>query len=171
MFAKRKEYEEVDLNLIPIMNLFVALIPFLLLSAVFFHLRVIKGSVPAATEGQTDIAKGDDTVTMTVQIDPKDGFLVSASSATLHPDETNKLARSFPKKGGDYDFAALSSYMREVKRKWDKSDTVIIVSDPTVKYKELVETMDAARELEIEIGGKKQRYIMFPRVVVSSLVT
>jgi biopolymer transport protein ExbD len=171
MFAKKKSYEEAELNLTPIMNLFVALIPFLLLSAVFFHLRVIHGSVPAATEGQTDIAKGDDTVTMTVQIDPKEGFHVSASSATLHPDVTNKLARSIGKKGDDYDYENLGTYMREIKRKWDKSDTVIIVSDPTVKYKDLVKTMDAARELKLEIDGKQQRYIMFPRVVVSSLVT
>ncbi len=175
MFARRREVPDADLNLIPIMNLFVALIPFLLLSAVFFHLRVIRGSVPAATEGQTDIAKGPDTVTVTVQIDPAEGFHVSASSATLAPDEMAKLGRTIPKKGKAYDYAALGQVMRSVKRQWDQSDTVIIVADPKVKYKELVETMDAAREIEIEldVGGvkKKQRYMMFPRVVVSSLVT
>lgn len=177
MFAQRRETEEVDLNLIPIMNLFVALIPFLLLSAVFFHLRVIKGSVPAATEGQTDIAKGEDMVTMTVQIDPEEGFHISASSSTLPPSVVNPLAKTIKRNSdGTYNYAALSDYMRSIKRKWDKSDTVIIVADPRVKYKELVATMDAAREMEIEVdvgGGKKrkQRYQMFPRVVVSSLVT
>ena len=135
MFAKRREVPDPDLNLIPIMNLFVALIPFLLLSAVFFHLRVIRGSVPAATEGQTDIAKGPDTVTMTVQIDPAEGFHVSASSATLAPDEMAKLGKTIPKKGKVYDYATLSQVMRGVKRQWDQSDTVIIVADPKVKLK------------------------------------
>lgn len=174
--ATRREHTEVELNLTPIMNLFVALIPFLLLSAVFFHLRIIKGSVPAATEGQTDIAKGEDMVTMTVQIDPDEGFHISASSSTLPPAIVNPLAKTIKRKSGQYDFVSLSQYMRTIKRKWDKSDTVIIVADPRVKYKELVKTMDAAREIKIEVdvgGGKKreQRYMMFPRVVVSSLVT
>jgi len=170
-FAKRREVEDPTLNLIPVMNLFVALIPFLLLSAVFFHMRVIKGSVPAATEGETDIAKGDETVTMTVQVDPKDGYHVTASSATLPPDIVDKLGRSIKKKGDEYDTEELGKFLRGIKRKWPKSDTVIIVPDPTVKYRELVDTMDASREIEIEMDGKTHHYIMFSRVVVSSLVT
>lgn len=170
-FAKRREVEDPTLNLIPIMNLFVALIPFLLLSAVFFHMRVIKGSVPAATEGETDIAKGDETVTMTVQIDPKEGYFVTASSATLAPEVTDKLGTTIKKKGDAYDTEQLGTFLRKLKQKWPKSDTVIIVPDPTIKYREVVDTMDAAREIEIEVDGKTHNYIMFPRVVVSSLVT
>lgn len=171
MFSTRKEIPDPTLNLIPIMNLFVALIPFLLLSAVFFHMRVIKGAVPTATEGETDIAKGPDTVTMTVQIDPKDGFHITASSANLPPSVVDPLAKSLPKKGSDFDYEGLGKYLRTIKQKWSESDTVIIVADPKVEYKTLVSTMDAAREMEIEIDGKKHQYKMFPRVVVSSLVT
>ena len=43
---RRKRAEPADINLTPVMNLFVVLIPFLLLSAAFFHVSVIPTSLP-----------------------------------------------------------------------------------------------------------------------------
>ena len=41
----RKEVES-DLNLLPIIHLFVALVPFLLVVTAFFHMSVINVSIP-----------------------------------------------------------------------------------------------------------------------------
>ena len=43
---RRPQEEEPDINMIPIMNMFMVLIPFLLMSASFFHIKAINTSVP-----------------------------------------------------------------------------------------------------------------------------
>jgi biopolymer transport protein ExbD len=42
----RQAEEEPELNMIPIMNMFMVLIPFLLMSASFFHIKAINTSIP-----------------------------------------------------------------------------------------------------------------------------
>ena len=50
---RQAKEEDHDLNLIPVMNLFMVLIPFLLMGAAFFHMAVIPTSTPShlATDG------------------------------------------------------------------------------------------------------------------------
>jgi len=90
-----------DINLVPIMNLFVVLIPFLLMSAAFFHISVINASVPALQKEKTDLAKSDVAVTMMVRNSPGRGRqgppglqrpLAGLQAAV--PEKRNHLARS-----------------------------------------------------------------------------
>ena len=45
---KRKTFaiEDTDVDMVPIMNMFLALVPFLLMSASFLHIKTIKTSAP-----------------------------------------------------------------------------------------------------------------------------
>ena len=174
--AKIQEPEEVTLNLIPIMNLFTALIPFLLLSAAFFHLAVIKISVPVASEtGDTDIAKEEDKITLNLSIQ-KDKFELGGSSDVLDTAQKAKLTRVVQRPANpDKDarkavMEELSKKAKEIKGGYTASDTVIIVADGDIPYEEVVEAMDAVREITVERAGIKSRVTLFPKVVLSSLV-
>lgn len=170
------EVEEVQPNLIPIMNLFTALIPFLLMSAAFFHLSVIQVSVPVAGEPgeDTDIAKEDDKITLNLDISDTE-FRMSASSDTLDPDVLNRMKQTIPKTIGDKEAEAamwqsLTDAAAQIKGSYIKSDTVIVVAEDDVPYEQVVFALDAVRETTEMVAGAKQRIKLFPRVVLSSLV-
>lgn len=171
-----EEVEEVQPNLIPIMNLFTALIPFLLMSAAFFHLSVIQVTVPVAGEPgeETDVAKDEDKITLNLNITDK-AFKLNASSDTIDPDTLKKLQQSIPKTMGDKDaeeamWQSLTDAARQIKGAYVKSDTVIVVADDDVPYEEVVYALDSVRETMELVAGQKQRIKLFPRVVLSSLV-
>ena len=48
---KRREMEDVEPNMVPIMNMFLVLIPFLLMSASFYHIKAVNTSIPVLAEG------------------------------------------------------------------------------------------------------------------------
>ena len=48
--SKWSEIKQVETDLIPIMNLFTALVPFLLVSAAFYKMSIIDVSIPSVGE-------------------------------------------------------------------------------------------------------------------------
>ena len=126
-----REVEDVTPNLIPIMNLFTALIPFLLMGAVFYRMSIIQITIPTASStGETDIAKEEEKITLNLQIFP-DRFEISASSDTLTPDVLGTLAATVPRVPGD-DEAVLEQVSRvahRIKMTYPKSETVIVVPE------------------------------------------
>jgi biopolymer transport protein ExbD len=161
-----------DLNLIPLMNLFVTMIPLLLLTAAFYHIGMVSVSVPTQDPGgeQSSVEEGETAVTVNIQISDK-GYTVTASSATLSEETLRELDASIPKRSdGTYDFAKLTAALERIKRRYEKSETIVVVPDKNIAYQDMIETMDAARNMEVKVGGKKRKIALFPVVVVSSIV-
>ena len=82
---RTKGSEEIELNLLPFMNLMTLLIPFLLASAQFVTLAVIDSSLPAI--GQPDPSKEKDKdeappLNLTIGI-TEEGFTVAGAAAVL----------------------------------------------------------------------------------------
>ena len=79
--------EEVEeLNMIPVMNLFIVLIPFLLAAAAFYHVGVVPASVPQHTPDSSDVPKTPVTIALNVTIDLTE-IKVTASSTNLEEEE------------------------------------------------------------------------------------
>lgn len=168
-----KEVEDVTPNLIPIMNLFTALIPFLLMSAVFFRLSIIQISVPVNAEGgETDIAKEEDKITLNLQIFP-DRYEMSASSDTLTPDVLKRMTATVPRSNADDQdpiLRQLSEEAHRIKGKYTSSDTVIIVPEDEIGFQDVIYALDAVRNIKLEREGEEVRVTLFPKVVLSSRV-
>lgn len=168
---RQREKKESELNLLPIMNLFVALIPFLLVGTAFYHMSVLNVSVPTNTDALdvTDMLKDKKKqnikVVMTVQIS-KAGFKVFGMCEDLSQKELVALNSTINRRKNKYRYDSLSSFLSNVKRQYRKSDTVVIVPDKNVQYSILIKTIDAARKRKI---GQKDRFL-FTNVVVSSRV-
>jgi len=164
-----KDQTEAELNLLPIMNLFVALIPFLLVGTAFFHMSVLNVSVPTQTDGLdvTDMTNKQKIVkvVMTVQIS-QEGFKVFGMSEELSLKELNGLTKHFNKDKKEYRFSQLTSHLADIKNRYKKSDTVIIVPDKNIQYNTIIQTIDAARK---RMTGEKENF-MFTNVVVTSKV-
>jgi len=159
-----------DLDLIPLMNLFVTMIPLLLLTAAFYHIGMVSVSVPTQSDDVSDLPVDRASVTMNVQI-TTNGYTLTASSGSLSEAELKSLDAVIPKRKGKYDIKKLNTYLEKVKRRYEQSDTIMVIPAPKVKYQDMVNAMDAARYMEVATtSGKKRKMALFPVVVVSSLV-
>ena len=80
------------------MNLFVTMIPLLLLTAAFYHIGMVSVSVPTQSEEESDVAAGQGRGHHEHPIDGK-GYTLTASSATLGEAELKAMDAFIPKKG------------------------------------------------------------------------
>jgi len=166
----RRTREEIEVNLIPVMNLFVTLIPFLLLAAAFYHVGVIPTSLPSQTDESSDIAADTRAVTVNLMIE-KDKISLSASSAVLDEDTLASLSLSISRTEKGFDLEVLGKALYEIKRRYEKSDTVIVLPGDRVEYQDVVRILDTAREITLNRGTEEEvRIPLFPVVVLSRKV-
>lgn len=165
---KRRDDSTTDpeLNLAPIMNMVVILIPLLLLSVVFLSVGVINVSAPSLTPGtvRSDGESEDPRITVAVA---GDGFVVSSRNGVIDriaPRDESGLRDAIERthrarESGDpealqqaldemmtaYDWNGLYETMVEVKRQHPSTATVHMTAEPNLPYAALVSTMDAVR--------------------------
>lgn len=174
--------QPIDLNLTALMDILSNILFFLLASFGAAVISVVSASVPVTSTDESDGAKTDDAVTMTVAINAS-GYRVTGSSETLSDEQleglkltlprTNHLPKDPPKGSrlNELDFPKLTEALFRVKRAYPKSESVIIVPEPTILYDEVVQTMDACRERqEKDAAGKIKKDLLFGKVVVSTTI-
>jgi biopolymer transport protein ExbD len=141
MHATRRRNEsarrivEGDVEILPLMNLFVVLIPMLLLSAVFLRIAVIDMSLPAGA-GES-AAPEEDPLSLTVRIE-EDRYVVEGRGI---PDGV--VLRDG---GGEENAAELSERLAGLVAARPGTEDVVILSRTDTRYEEIVRVMDAARE-------------------------
>ena len=160
---RRKSNEEIEIDLVPIMNMFLVLIPFLLMSACFFHLKVINTSVPVLSEAATDALKEKDAkVTVIVEID-KNSVHLSAVSDSIAQKKLDRWSTEIVKKRNEeYPLDDVSKHLERIKERYPASTTLIIIPEESVIYDTIIQTMDVARY--------SKGVPLFPNVVLSGKV-
>ncbi len=175
--------ENTDLNLTPVMNLMVVMIPMLLSGSQFIKLGIIELNLPPAAGASvagkqtTALPKEEQrSLDLTISITAR-GFYLSSALTVLHGKDATApsgaqagtAGPTIPAKtDGEYDFAELSKKLLEVKQKaqgiFPDADAIVLQAEKDIKYQTLVDTMDAARMIEID--GKVVE--LFPRVALSA---
>ncbi len=166
---RRMQAAEAEPNLIPVMNLFVAMIPFLLLAVAFFHVGVIPTTLPTHTENSSDIAPSRNAVTVSIVMNDR-GFSLTAMSTALSDEELARIAQEIPKREGSFDHDALREALQGIKRRFQESDTIILLPAEAIPFEDVVRAMDTARELIVTENGRERRVPLFPVVVLSRTV-
>jgi biopolymer transport protein ExbD len=171
MFTRfKRAREDIEVNLIPVMNLFVTLIPFLLLAAAFYHVSVVPTSLPSQTDEVSDIAADPRAVTLNLLIE-QDKIQLSASSAVLDEATLAALTVNLERTDKGFDLDALGKALHAIKQRFDRSDTVIVLPADEVEYQDVVMILDTAREITLEKGTpEEERIPLFPVVVLSRKV-
>jgi biopolymer transport protein ExbD len=157
---RHKATLDEEINLIPVMNLFMVLIPFLLLTAVFAKTAIIDVYLPTAASALSDktakkAARAPGAV-LTIQVTAK-GFKFTGLGTGI---------KAIAKRGGKYDFTALSKALVKLKAKYPAKEEVILLFEPTTSYETVVKMMDTTRELIEKSGKKSSRKTLFPLVSV-----
>jgi biopolymer transport protein ExbD len=138
------ESEEVELT--PMMNVVMMLIPLLMSMAVFTKLAGIEFSLPPATESsggggeaaEEPEAANDLDLSVAVTMD---GFTITGSAAKLPL--IPRLAN------GAYDFKSLRATLVGIKEKYPAQENVVLVVEGLVLYQDIITCMDICRETQL----------------------
>lgn len=162
-FSKVRRSKEMDdeINMVPIMNMFMVLIPFLLMSASFFHIKAINTSVPVLADGSNDAVSEKQIIVTVVTKLKVDGIQISTLSKDLSEGDLAALDAEFSF-GADSEqaYVAFSEHLKKIKNLYPKSDTLILIPEDEILYDTIIQTMDVARKTEADA--------LFPNVVLSA---
>lgn len=164
----RSVQETPELDLIPVMNLFMVLIPFLLMGAAFFHISVVPASLPTHTPNASDVPKTPTTVTVNLVLG-KSSLDLTASSTSLDEASLATLARSWKKSSKNYPLDEMQAHLKTIKATYPESNTLIAMPHDDAEYQLLVDILDAAREVKTgtDAAGEAVFAELFPVVVFS----
>ncbi len=148
--ADEKGSVNVELNIIPFIDLMSCLTAFLLVTAVWVNIAQINIQPKGKTRDTSNVQKDDETVTLSV--------LVQADRIWVGLSRVNEF-QEIPKKGDDQDWEKFETTLKEHKASAffaDRSDVEIAAESTTqssVLYKDVIHAMDLAVKVGfIDVG-------------------
>jgi biopolymer transport protein ExbD len=135
--------DTIDIDITPVMNMFIILIPFLVSMAVFTQLAIIEFSLPPNVGTGLDSSAGKPKLKLTVVVAP-------SFCAVTYGD---KMLDSLACTGGEYDLERLEERLRERRAGADISDEVIVASQDAIQFEKIVAVMDRCRDAGFEKIG------------------
>lgn len=158
---KKKAFDDKieDLNLVPIMNLVVCLIPMVLAGAALVKIGVVNVNAPKFGMGAAEETESDEKpLNLTIAVG-EDGFRLSASGADINEilglapaAAADPAAPAAPtqgpligKKGENYDYVELYNKLAVVKGRFPEETIVNLTADPQIAFKHIINVMDVIR--------------------------
>lgn len=130
---------EVTVDLMPLMSMFISIIPMLLLSAVFLELGAIKMQLPSGDPNAPLTVEEKESLGLTIYI-LDDHFAV----------EGRDLPRQAAARARDGVEAGLVTMLQQAIAAHPENKDVIIGSGPTIRYQDIIQVMDLARQVGLE---------------------
>lgn len=152
---RNRMVETPELNITTFLNLMVALIPFLLISAVFSRVTIMELSVPTSAGGAVTNAPNF-AIEVIVR---KLGFEIANGSS---------VEAAIPKKEGEYDMEMLSAMLLRLKAQFPEKEDATVLLEPDIEYDYLIQIMDAVRGTEQKVEGSQevQKIVLFPDISI-----
>ena len=130
-----------DLNIVPMIDMMVILVFFLIFTAVFSKTNILQLNLPAnASAAPLDLPKG---LKLEVIIRPDDLVVNDRNSGPL------KVLDNTPT---GYDLDGLSEFIRRVKSEYPQMTEATILSSPATTYDTLVQVMDTVRVYQLLVA-------------------
>ena len=174
------EFLEMELDIRPVMNLMVVLIPLLIASAEWVKLGVVEINVPPAkgpsAGGPGDVQEQDQAKEKELKLGLKiaiahDGITIGNASALLEGEQgegpTVPLTAD-----GKYDFELLKKKLIEIKKKikgkgFKDENRVVLTASADIEYQTIISVMDYVQTYEAENGDV---LALFPQVNFGSIL-
>jgi biopolymer transport protein ExbD len=133
----------------------VALIPFLLVTAVFSRITIVDLSLPSSTSGAPPTEAG-----FRVEVIVRDAGLELTNGSAV-------IAR-IPKAQGEYDLQTLSELVVSLKRDHPDKNGASVLLEPDIEYDHLIQVMDAVRSVEVpgEADQEPTRAALFTEISI-----
>lgn len=131
-FHRARRTEPAELQITAFMNLMVALVPFLLITAVFSQLAVIDLNLP-------------DPDAQSVDQPPPRSLTVVIRESTLTVLDAEGPLREFQTSQEDPQLVALNQYLVEVKSRLPNENKITLLLEQDTPYEKLINVMDTVR--------------------------
>jgi len=137
------------------LNLMVALVPFLLITAVFSRITIVELNLPSAVGGAAPTQ-------------PSFQLEVIVRDAGLELSDGSSVIATIPKREDEYDLEALSSMVMSLKRNHPDDDAASVLLEPNIAYDHLIQVMDAVRSVELPQVDDQEivRVALFPEISI-----
>ncbi len=152
---KGGKWESKELNLIPIMNLFIVVIPMLLTIIVMTHMAMIEISLPTqagATDAQDTEEKEVEAKLLAITPDGFELFTPGGEEDGINLPILNSEATDAIQK---YDFYRLDQEIAKLKKDNEDLKAIGVMPDPRVSFETLLTTIDIAKSNGFEVDYKK----------------
>jgi len=133
---RRLAKDPADLDMTTFLNLMVALIPFLLVTAVFSRITVVDLSLPSATSAAAPSEPG-----FRVEVIVREAGLELTNGRSV-------IAR-IPRAQGAYDLDTLAQLVLSLKRDHPDENGASVLLEPDIAYDHLIQVMDVVRSAEL----------------------
>ncbi len=143
-----------DLNIVPMIDMMVILVFFLLFTAVFSNTNILELNLPAPNSSVPELPKG-----LNLEI-------IVRQNAIEIADRNTGVLRSLPMKDGDYDYQGLSDFLQFVKSKYPTNTEASVLLEPNIPYDVLVQTMDNTRLFQKDDAPVFTKVELFPDISV-----
>ena len=143
---RENKYEEDNLNITPVMNVFLILVPFMLLTAVFVRISILEFSLPTSTEA-SEVQQSQTNLVVTILAISEKGFELKTKGMKIP---------FIAKNEGNFDFQVLVQKLKNIKETHAQTEDIILAPQVTIKYDTIIKVMDRCREngfLNISISG------------------
>jgi biopolymer transport protein ExbD len=164
-----------ELNLAPMLDIIVSIVPMLLLSVAFVHVTVIDTPVPQAVEKAIAAAneKNKDQIQVTLAVSSGTGYRITINN---HGESKETFVAM---KGADFDLDGLHREVMTLKKEFPDVFRLELHPDGDVPLKEIVAVMDAIRTTakgeakltfrDVESGKPIETNLLFPDVVFGNV--
>jgi biopolymer transport protein ExbD len=154
--GRRSNDETGELSITAFMNLMVILVPFLLITAVFSRMTILELNLPASSTEPVDPLEQTFQLEVIVRMDRIEVA-----------DRNQGLLGVYPNlPGGEYDYAALSTKLSELKARYPKKTEAAILLEQDIEYDTLVQVMDRVRLSENVEDDSVVRNDLFPDISI-----
>lgn len=170
---KRTTDATFDLNLAPILDIIVAIVPLLLLSIAFVQVKMIDTSVPQVVAQAAERANDKSETTVMLKVSKQKGFVFEVSrDGKMNPTPVAN-------KNGAWDMTALAQAAFVIKEKSPEVFRVDMAPDTDVNLNELVTVMDILRRTPDEKkvaftdpanNQRVETELMFPNVLFANVI-
>jgi biopolymer transport protein ExbD len=147
-----------DLNIVPMIDMMVILVFFLIFTAVFSKTNILQLNLPASNTAPVELPKG---LKLEVIIRPNDLLVNDKNSGPLKLIENTAQG---------YDLDRLSEFMRQVKSQFPDMTDATILSGPAVEYDTLVQVMDTVRVYQLPMPPFSKAEL-FPDIAIGDAPT
>lgn len=142
-----------DLNIVPMIDVFVVLLFFLIFTAVFSKTSIVELNLPAASTAQLlDLPEN-----LELEV------VVRQQSLVVQDKNTGPL-KEVPNGANGYDFEALSVFLSRVKAQFPELRQATLLLEQDISYDTIVQVMDVVRSFEGTMDGRPARGELFPQI-------
>jgi biopolymer transport protein ExbD len=148
-----------DLNIVPMIDMMVILVFFLIFTAVFSKTNILQLNLPASSSAAPiDLPKG---LKLEVIIRPDDLVVNDRNSGPL---------KTLPNTPAGLDLDGLSEFIRRVKSQYPDMTDATILSSPATPYDSLVQVMDTVRVYQLPVAPFSKAEL-FPDISIGDAPT